>query len=179
MRRESALSPERLADCAPEDALAAPGGVASSGYGSSRLESQPAEPGVTGSDMQGCKTPSMDAESEGGTVIPWPGPTREQEDDQALGPQCELVPAAELVAAFALALSGEIERQQQRRAAGVKALLLACLAGLLGGPVVLALLAALVPEIRSTALGVALALGVPSLLLWKRSKELHQRARPS
>ena len=121
----------------------------------------------------------MDAESEGGTVIPWPGPTREQANDQTLEPECELVPAAELVAAFAVALRDEIERQQQRRAAGVRALLLACLAGLLGGPVVLALLAALVPEVRSTALGFALALGVPSLLLWKRSRELHQRARAS
>jgi len=139
----------------------------------------PSEPGVTGSDLQGCKTPSMDAESEGGTVIPWPGPTREQANDPALEPECELVPAAELVAAFAEALSDEIERQQRRRAAGVKALLLACLAGLLGGPVVISLLAALVPEIRSTALGVALVLGVPSLLLWKRSRELHQRARAS
>jgi Flp pilus assembly protein TadB len=121
----------------------------------------------------------MDADPEGGTVIPWPGPTREQANDQAPEPESELVPAAELVAAFAEALSDEIERQQKRRAAGVKALLLACLAGLLGGPVVISLLAAVVPEIRSAALGVALALGIPSLLLWKRSRELHQRARAS
>jgi Flp pilus assembly protein TadB len=121
----------------------------------------------------------METHPEGGTVIPWPGPTREQESDQAPEPECELVPAAELVAAFTVALREEIERQQRRRAAGVKALLLACLAGLLGGPVVLALLAALIPELRSIALGVALVLGVPSLLMWRRSRELHQRARMS
>jgi len=87
----------------------------------------------TGSDTVACKPQGMETHPEGGTVIPWPGPTREQETDQAPEPECELVPAAELVAAFTVALREEIERQQRRRAAGVKALLLACLAGLLGG----------------------------------------------